>query len=364
MSLRVLVVLGAVLVLVAGSTIAYAALGSRSDKAEPQAAASHAPKVTVSKQPVAPAVPATSFAPYVDVQYDPPVDLTRTMKASGAKQYILGFIIAGGGCNPMWGGDQSMNEDEIVDRVKNLRKAGGDFRLSFGGAAGTELASACGSATALAAAYQKAIDAYSATMIDFDVEGDKLSDTAADDLRAQAIAILERNATAAKRKLNVSLTLPTDPSGLTGSPRRMLTAAVNYHARIDIVNIMAMDYGHWAAPDPEANMGNYAIQAMKAVHVTIGNFFHLTDAEAWRRVGVTPLIGVNSPATEVFSLEDAAKVGAFAREHKVGMFSMWAITRDRPCPSGVKADAETDACAGNAPSNFAFSKAFLGPKSD
>ncbi|MFI5955719.1 chitinase [Cryptosporangium sp. NPDC051539] len=351
--LRVAAVAAVLVVLAAGSAFAYHAL-TPAPQTHPQAA----PPPKPSPKPKPPVIPQTGFAPYVDMGYYPLFDLAKSVKTTGVNQYILGFIIAGTGCTPTWSGDTPINDPDTLDRVEKFRAAGGEIRISFGGAAGTELASACDNVTDLTRAYQLAIDTYGATMIDFDIEGAELADRDADVLRGQAIALLEKNAEAAGKKLNVSLTLPVNPSGFTASPGWMLTAAADAHATIHVVNIMAMDYGRWAAPDPEGNMGNYAIQAMTNAKAKIQSAFGLTSEEAWRRIAVTPLIGINSPTTEVFSIADAVKVAAFAKEKHIAFVSMWAITRDQPCPPGVEADADTDACAGNATSPFVFTKAF------
>jgi hypothetical protein len=302
----------------------------------------------------------TAYEPYVDMQYTPTFDLAGSVRTAGVHQYILGFVTSQDGCTPAWGGSTPIDDAAMVSRVKAFRAAGGSPRISFGGATGSELGSVCTSASDLAAAYQQVIDVYSLTKIDFDIEGDELGDSAADTRRAEAIAILEKNASAAGRSLNVSLTLPVNPSGFTATPIAMLTAAANAGASIDAVNVMAMDYGNWAAPDPAGRMGTYAINAVTAAQAKVKSIFGLSSAEAWSRMAVTPLIGVGSPSAEVFTVSDAAKVSAFASSKGLAFVSMWAITRDRPCPSGTVATADSDACAGNASSKYAFSRAFLG----
>ncbi|EXG79472.1 chitinase [Cryptosporangium arvum] len=357
---RITAALGAALVLAAGGITAY---GATHRPADTTVTASR--PLAATSEPRAPLpVPETPFEPYVDMGYYPPYDLAGSVEKAGISRYILGFVVAKDGCTPSWDGDVAIDDAEMIQRVEDFRAAGGDIRISFGGAAGDELAAVCASVPALADAYQRVIDLYSATAVDFDVEGNELGDTPGHDRRGQAIAVLQKNAAAAGKNLDVSLTLPVNPSGFTASPIRILTAAAKANARIDAVNVMAMDYGRWAAPEPEGMMGTYATQAMTNAVGTLQEVFGLSEAEAWKRIAVTPLIGVNSPATEVFSLEDAAKVGAFAREKGAAFFSMWAITRDRPCPTGVEADAESDACAGNAPDPFAFTKAFLAAPGD
>lgn len=354
---RITAGLGALTLLAAGAIAAFAS----SERPTGTATATR-PLAAASASPSPLPVPETPFEPYVDMGYYPPFDLAGSIHTAGISRYILGFVVATGGCTPSWDGDTPIDDEEIVQRIKDFRAAGGEVRISFGGATGAELAAVCPSVPALADAYQRVIDLYGATAIDFDVEGDELGDTPGHVRRGQAIAILHRNAEAAGRKLDVSMTLPVNPNGFTASPVRILTAAATAHARIDAVNIMAMDYGRWAAPEPEGMMGTYATQAMTSAVGTLRQVFGWSEEDAWRRIAVTPLIGVNSPATEVFSLADAAALGAFAREKHAAFVSMWAITRDRPCPTGVVADADSDACAGNAPTPFAFTEAFLGPE--
>lgn len=321
------------------------------------AAGGASPTATETTTPTA--HPDIAFAPYVDLQYSPAFDLAGSVRAAGIRQYILAFVVAGEGCTPTWGGTTPITDATTVARVRAFRAAGGDARISFGGAVGSELASVCESADALAEAYQSVIDTYSVTKVDFDIEGDKLGDLTVDTRRSQAIAILEESAATAGKTLNVSVTLPVNPTGFTATPIQVLTAAATNNATVHIVNVMAMDYGAWAAPNPAGKMGTYAIQAITSAQAQVKSAFGLSSAQAWRRMAVTPLIGVNSPATEVFTVSDAAKLAAFAGTKHAAFVSMWAVTRDQPCPAGVTANAESDTCAGNAPSKFAFSRAFL-----
>ncbi|MBR7678738.1 chitinase, partial [Streptomyces daliensis] len=84
-------------------------------------------------------------------------------------------------------------------------------RVSFGGANGSELGLACGSAEELEKAYAKVVDTYDLKKADFDIEGGALPDTAANTKRAKAIAALQKS----HEDLDVSFTLPVMPEGLT-----------------------------------------------------------------------------------------------------------------------------------------------------
>ncbi|GAA1984322.1 glycoside hydrolase family 18 protein [Kitasatospora viridis] len=280
------------------------------------------------------------FAPYVDTSLYPPYDLVATAKASGVKNFTLAFVVSGGGCVPKWGGVTDLASDPVAGQIGALRAIGGDVRVSFGGANGSELATACGSAADLAAAYQQVVDAYGLTKLDFDVEGGALADTAANTRRDQAIAQLQQTAAAKGRALDVSFTLPALPTGLTQDGIALVTGAKAAGVRIGAVNIMAMDYGDGVAPAPSGRMGTYAIDAATATQAQLKSVLGLDDADAWAKTAVTPMIGVNDVSTEVFTVADAQQLAAFASGKHLAWLAMWSATRDQPCAGGAKPTAD------------------------
>ncbi|GAA2337450.1 cellulose binding domain-containing protein [Streptomyces kunmingensis] len=289
------------------------------------------------------------FAPYVDTSLYPKFDLVASSKATGVKEYNLAFITSGGTCSPKWGGVTELGSDEVAAQIGDLRAAGGDVRVSFGGASGTELALACSSAGDLAAAYQKVIDQFKLTKVDFDIEGSALPDTAANTERAQAIATLQKN----NPDLNVSFTLPVMPEGLTSDGVNFLKNAKTNGVKTDLVNIMAMDYGASYSGD----MGTYAEQAATATQAQIKSALGLADAAAWKAVAITPMIGVNDVASEIFKVEDATQLVAFAKSKGLGGLSMWSATRDKQCEGGASNSAQPT-CSSIEQSANAFQKAF------
>ncbi|MFC8489516.1 cellulose binding domain-containing protein [Streptomyces sp. NPDC057235] len=317
-----------------------------------------APTPTRTQTPAPTPTPTTStpapvtgakFAPYVDTSLYPAYDLLATADATGVKEFNLAFITSGGACAPLWGGVTDLANDRVAAQIGALRAKGGDVRVSFGGAAGHELALNCSSGAALAAAYGKVVDQYGLTKVDFDVEGAALPDTAANTRRAQAIAQLQK----AHPGLNVSFTLPVMPEGLTQPGVDLLADAKRNGVRVDAVNIMAMDYG----PAYSADMGTYAIQAATATQAQVKGVLGLSDAAAWKAVAVTPMIGVNDVTTEVFKVDDATQLVDFARSKGLGWLSMWSSTRDKQCPDGAvnRADAT---CSSILQQPLAFTKAF------
>ncbi|MEV8595377.1 cellulose binding domain-containing protein [Streptomyces sp. NPDC052012] len=293
------------------------------------------------------------FAPYVDTSLYPAFDLVASAEATGVKNYNLAFVTDGGGCTPKWGGVTDLGSDAVAGQIGALRAKGGDVRVSFGGAAGSELGTTCTSADALAAAYEKVVDAYKLTKVDFDVEGGALPNAAANTRRAQAIAALQKN----HPDLDVSFTLPVMPEGLTQDGVNLLADAKKNGVRIDAVNIMAMDYG----PAYSGDMGTYAEQAATATQAQIKGILGLSDSEAWKKVAVTPMIGVNDVVTEIFKVDDATQLVDFARSKGIGWLSMWSGTRDKACPGGPKPAADAT-CSSIDQERFAFTKAFAAYK--
>lgn len=293
----------------------------------------HPPAHPPAPQAVRPDVP---LAPYVSAWaagYD-----MGAAAARGVKEFTLGFVIAGGGCAPVWDGGIPLADRALTARIAAVRRAGSDVRVSFGGAAGRELATVCADVPELATAYAAVIDRYGFTKADFDIEGATLADPVSATRRAQAIALLQR----ARPGLEVSFTLPAMPYGLTDDSSALLANARAQGVDVSGVNIMAMNYGG----EHTGDMGRYAVQAAINAHGRIRGVLGLSEAAAWKTLTVTPMIGVNDVSGEVFTLEDAAGLARFAAAKGIGRLSMWSAERDRPCPKDEGAPGPDPACSG------------------
>ncbi len=259
-------------------------------------------------------IPDQVFAPYVDTTLWPPFDFVELAKDEGVKYVTLAFVVADPATSePSWGGYYSVDSGYRGDQIDALRELGGEVLVSFGGAAGTPLAAAISDVDDLTQAYQEVVDQYELTWIDFDVEGSWVADEVSIDRRSQAIRNLQEQAAVDGRPLEVWFTLPVLPSGLTNDGLYVVESALSYGVDIGGVNVMAMDYGDSAAPNPDGQMGDYAIEAalslfdqMRAAYDAAG--VQVTDAELWSLVGVTPMIGQNDVMSERFYLEDAEKL--------------------------------------------------------
>lgn len=279
------------------------------------------------------------FAAYVDVTAVPAYPF-ETPAGPAQSTVVLAFVVADPAdpCSPSWGGyyglDEAREALELDRRIAQLRATGGDVWVSFGGQAGTELASACSDPEALRAAYRAVVDRYGLSRVDLDIEGAALEDEQGAARRAAALKDLQDEAADAGRTLDVWLTLPVGQAGLT--ERGVATLESFLAAGVDVggVNGMAMDFGLVTSQtDPLADV---VVAATQALRDQVAEAFadagrRLSADDAWARVGVTPMIGQSDVTTERFTLADAAVVNEFAREVGVGLVSMWSLNRDATC---------------------------------
>ncbi|MCE9560704.1 MAG: cellulose binding domain-containing protein [Planctomycetes bacterium] len=300
--------------------------------------------VTISATTTTPSSwPAHVFAPYVDATLWPTYDFVATARTTGVKYFTLAFITSDSQNLPAWGGysEYAVSGTEfdlkMQSQIASLRALGGDVVVSFGGASGLELAQKITDVNALTAAYRSVVQAYGLTHIDFDIEGAAVADKASIDRRSQAIANLQTEMAAASKELNVSFTLPVLPTGLTADGLYVLQSAKQFGVHVGVVNVMAMDYGDSAAPNPSGHMGDYAIQAGNSLFTQLTQVFGSTTTEAqrWQMIGVTPMIGVNDVQTEVFDQQEARELLAWAQSKGIGRLSMWSLNRDQQNSAGA-----------------------------
>ena len=303
------------------------------------------------------------FGPYVDVTATPQYafeDATGSTQRSAILSFIVSSLDAP--CEPSWGAAYPLAAAadglSLDRRVARLRQLGGELTVSFGGAANSELSIGCTDPTELTAAYQSVVNRYSATSIDLDVEGSIASDPAVSTRRGLAIAAVQTVQAAAGTPLTVWLTLPVGGSGLTAEGLGVLTATLA--AKVDLagVNGMTMDYGvPLPAGTSMADQGEAALTALQqqtiAAYAVAG--ITLTGGEGWQHVGATPMIGQNDIAGEVFGLDDAHQLAAFAELNQLGRVSMWSANRDQDCgPNYPNVQVVSDSCSGVAQSPGEF----------
>ncbi len=277
-----------------------------------------------------PANAAGSFAvaPYVDMSNSQEFMLNNAISQAHLGAFTAAFVI-GSGCTPTWGDTLPVNNDpDVSGKISQAVSAGAQVIVSFGGEAGIELAQSCTDTTQLTAAYQSVINTLHVTHIDFDVEGAAIADSPSINRRFQAINALE----SANPGLVVSVTIPVLPSGLDFNGEAFIKAAASNHTRLDIVNVMAMDFGG-GSDAGGARMGDFAVSAAQNTLTQLRNDY--SASASFGMVGITPMIGQNDDAAEIFTEADARQVVSFAQSNGIGRLAFWSVDRDQPCPSSV-----------------------------
>lgn len=248
------------------------------------------------------------------------------MKSKGGPAAVtIAFVLSGGGCKV-----STDIHDNLAD-VKAFIAAGGHVKASFGGADGTYLENACSDAAALASALEAFVDDTGITDLDFDIEqGSTSSNSTINAMRATALASVQ-----ASKQIRVAFTLPVNPDGLDSLGLAVVKAALKAGVKISFVNVMTMDYGDAMANQDLGQIATGSADATaKQLQAAISG---LGAADSYRMVGVTPMIGHNDDS-EVFSLDNARTLIAFAKAKQLGLVSFWAIQRDEKCAASVDLD--------------------------
>jgi|GEM_PF-586045 len=277
--------------------------------------------------------PARVFAPYMYIGQGDNFKLTDCDDACGLKYYTLAFIIArqdhyGKDAKylhePSWDGRIAMDKDLYHDQINAIRKRGGDVIMSFGGEAGKELANVIDDPIALEAAYQKVIDQYKLTWLDFDVEGNNLDKGKADSERRNTVlANLQKK----NPGLIISYTLPVNPKGISQASQALLADAKAKGVKVHSANIMVMFFGKQFINKGKSE-GELGIESAQAAYA------QLQKIDPAIQVGLCPCLGPNgSSSGEFFGIEDAKTLKAFADKTPwVCSLHYWSINDDAASP--------------------------------
>jgi Glycosyl hydrolases family 18 len=261
--------------------------------------------------------PAKVFAPYMYIGAGDHFKITKCDEDCGQKFYTIAFIICDSHGKPAWDGRFALEENLYADQIKAIRARGGDVIVSFGGGAGTEIAISETNVMALTAKYQSVIDRYQFTWLDFDIEGDALSNSDANKRRNSAIAELQKR----NPGLVISYTLPVDPNGISRESRALLADAVAKGVKVHSANVMTMDFGSHFSKGRK--MSDVAIASALKAHEQCG------EISPDIQIGVTSMIGQNDERGEVFTQEDATTLLQWSEQQPwICSLSFWASNRD------------------------------------
>jgi chitinase len=269
--------------------------------------------------------------------------LADLQKKAGLNEVTIAFVLSNGGCDTTQDIEQNMTD------VKAFIAAGGHVKASFGGADGTYVESQCSDAAALATALGDFVETTGITDLDFDIEQDAVLTDTVNEMRGQALKTVQTS-----KNIQVAFTLAANPSpggGLTTQGLSVVSHAISAGVKVSHVNLMTMDYGDSFGGQPLAPVAIGSLTDANAQLVSIVP--GLSTGGAWQMLGVIPMIGKNDDS-EVFSVDDAKTLAAFAVKNQLGLVSFWSIDRDQVCPKG----ADYNSCSTVDTTNFQFDTIF------
>ncbi|WP_395292623.1 chitinase [Kitasatospora hibisci] len=324
---------------VVGLAAPLAVLGPAALLAAPvQAAAAPAPAPAA-----AAAVPGMASAPYEYLGWGNPQKPTDVMKATGVKWFTLAFILSDGGCNPKWDGSRPLTGGSDAAAIASIRAAGGDVMVSVGGWSGKKLGEKCSSASALAGAYQKVIDAYRLKALDIDIENTEFADAAVRQRVVDALKIVKSR----NPGIVTYVTLGTTPTGPDANGKDLIKRGAAAGLANDGWVVMPFDFGGHSG-----TMGQATVSALSGLKAVVKSAYGYSDDAAYRHTGVSSMNGRTDEAGETVTAADFRTILGYARQHHLARFAFWAVNRDRACGSG----ADADACSGVAQSPYEFTK--------
>ncbi|MEG2813263.1 MAG: glycosyl hydrolase family 18 protein [Oscillospiraceae bacterium] len=290
------------------------------------------------------------FAPYVDVCAWTPdttwanggsLSLPKIAKEKGVKYFNLGFlnyidnsIKPNGALNWGIGGyallSEANKDDEqycgIKKNIKDLRAMGGDVAFSIGGANGKNFFQATTDVKVLEATYKEVITGFGLTRLDLDIEGGA---------QGYSLSVPNAKALAKVQKdtgVEIVLTLPVLPTGLTYEGLETLRAYVENGVNLKAINIMTMCYGSGSI-NPGEDYGDASTRAVDSLKNQLKVMYAknnkpISDEQAYRLIGTTVSIGYEASSFPMFGTDLSKKVVDHATAKGIGMTSFWSMNRD------------------------------------
>ncbi|MGW5434475.1 lectin [Streptomyces sp. NPDC004059] len=281
-----------------------------------------------------------AVAPYLYNGWGSPPNPSTITQATGVKWFTLAFVLSNGYCNPQWDGSRPLTGGVDQQTVNTVRAGGGDVIPSFGGYSGNKLESSCSSASELAAAYQKVINAYGLKAIDIDIEADAYSNGTVQQRTVDALKTVK----AGNPGLKVYITIGT---GQSGPDTSLINRAASSGLTVDAWAIMPFDFG-----GAGQNMGNLTTQAAEGLKNALKNAYHYSDDQAYRDMGISSMNGITDN-NETVTVNDFRTILAYAQAHHLARLTFWSANRDRPCTGGP-----ADSCSGVNQSDWDYTRVF------
>ncbi len=286
--------------------------------------------------------PVEMAAPYEYLGWGDPPSPTQVMADAGVHDLTLAFILSRGKCDPAWDGTRPLLGGSDQAAIDAIRAAGGDVSVSFGGWSGTKLGTSCKTPAALAAAYEKVVDAYSLDAIDIDIEHKEVASARTRARVIAALAIVRQ----ADPGLEISVTIGTDEDGPNPQDLSLIDDAAAIGFEPTAWTIMPFDFG-----TAVSDMGAVSIQAAEGLDKVLAAAYHESDAAAYGQIGISSMNGRTDETDETVSVADFESILSFAQTNHLARFTFWSVNRDRPCAG---ADTTSDSCSGIAQPADAF----------
>ncbi|MFE6822288.1 fibronectin type III domain-containing protein [Streptomyces sp. NPDC057690] len=285
-------------------------------------------------------------APYLFEGWGDPPSVSTVMSSTGIKWFTMAFMLDGGGCNPMWDSNRPLTGGVDQSVINQVRSAGGDIVPSFGGWQGSKLGANCSSASALAGALQKVIDAYSLKAIDMDIENtDEFENEAVQARILTALKTVKAN----NPGLKTIVTFGTSTTGPTYYGNRLIEQAKSLGADIDVFTIMPFDFGGGS------DMYGNTVNATEGLKNKLKSTFGWDDATAYAHIGISGMNGL-SDQQENTTPAIWTQIRDWANSHHIARLAYWAVNRDRPCPGG----GVVSNCSGISQSTWQFTSITAG----
>jgi hypothetical protein len=287
--------------------------------------------------------PGMAAAPYEYFGWGSPQDPVAVMNATGIKWFTLAFILSDGGCNPAWDGSRPLTGGNDQTQINRIRANGGDVMVSIGGWSGNKLGEKCTSASTLAGAYQKVINAYNLKAIDIDIENTEWGNATVRQRVIDALKIIKQN----NAGIKTIITFGTTTSGPDATGQDMITRGATSGLANDVWAVMPFDFGGFSG-----DMGDASISAVEGLKARVKAAYGYTDAQAYARVGLSSMNGHTDEPGETVTVSDFQQILTYAQQKHLARFAFWSINRDRPCGGGT----DPDACSGISQQQYDFTK--------
>ncbi|AUA11123.1 Chitinase precursor [Streptomyces malaysiensis subsp. malaysiensis] len=302
---------------------------------------------TAQAAPQSAAAPSGLNGPYLYLGWGSPPNATDVMSATGTTQFTMAFMLSDGGCNPKWDGSRSLTGGNDQSTINSIRSAGGDVTVSFGGWSGNKLGEKCSSASALAGAYQKVIDAYQLKSIDIDIESTEFENATVRQRVIDALKTVKQKNSGIK----VYITFGTTTSGPDANGKDLVKRGATAGLDVDGWAVMPFDFGQGAI-----DMAAATKSSVDGLKNTVASAYGLSSDAAYRKVGFSSMNGKTDVEGETITLNNFKDMVSYAKSHHLARVSFWSLNRDRKCGSGTGGDA----CSGIDQGTYDFTKVLAG----